>query len=157
MSWIDLLKTVPLYVAALAAVVWLTVQETELNESPIVRLKQVSRIHGETKGQCSLSLCSQGTFRGVLDQSSKFESFKGIRYALSPEKEGRFRRPKGVWEGPLPDRLDPHNRTTSDARADASYYGPSCTQFVPPAFMAYRPPAPMGITQQVVSEDCLSE
>jgi hypothetical protein len=42
MSWIDLLKTVPLYVAALAAVVWLTVLETDINESPIVRLQQVS-------------------------------------------------------------------------------------------------------------------
>ena len=54
MSWIDLLKTVPLYVAALAAVVWLTVQETELNESPIVRLRQVSLLH--RKRGCMLTL-----------------------------------------------------------------------------------------------------
>lgn len=50
MSWYDLLKTVPLYVAALAAVVWLTVIETDLNESPIVRLQQVSSL---AKGQTS--------------------------------------------------------------------------------------------------------
>lgn len=42
MSWINLLKTVPLYVAVLAAVIWFTVLETDLNESPIVRLQQVS-------------------------------------------------------------------------------------------------------------------
>lgn len=92
----------------------------------------------------------------MLDQGNRLEAFKGIRYALSPAGQGRFRRPTGVWEGPLPDLLDPHNRTTSDGRFDASFYGPSCTQFVPPAFMAYRPPVPFGTTQEVVSEDCLS-
>lgn len=48
MGWIDLLKTVPLYVAALSAVIWLSVLETDLNESPILRLEQVSEVGKET-------------------------------------------------------------------------------------------------------------
>lgn len=101
-------------------------------------------------------LLNQGIFQGVLDSSNQLEAFRGIRYALSPANTGRFKRPTGVWEGPLPDRLDPHNRTTKDGKFDASFYGPSCSQFVPPAFMAYRPPAPVGTVQEVSAEDCLS-
>lgn len=101
-------------------------------------------------------LVVQGTFRGVLDEAHQLEAFRGIRYALPPINELRFRRPKPVWEGPLPDRLDPHNRTTSDGKFDASFYGPSCAQYIPPAFMAYRPPVPPESSQEVSSEDCLS-
>lgn len=137
MKWIDLVKTLPIYIAALLAVIWLTFIETELDDRPLVRLEQ-------------------GLFRGVVDEGSKLESFRGIRYALPPIKERRFRRAQPVWEGPLPDRLNPHNRTTTDGKFDASFYGPSCPQFIPPAFMAYRPPTPLGATQEISSEDCLS-
>jgi carboxylesterase type B len=92
-----------------------------------------------------------------VDHSNNLEAFRGIRYALPPVNDLRFRRPKMVWDGPLPDILDPHNRTTKDGKFDASFYGPSCSQYVPPAFMAYRPPAPPGSSQVVSSEDCLSE
>lgn len=43
MNWIDLIKTVPIYVAVVSAAVWLTVIETEFNGNPIVRLEQVSQ------------------------------------------------------------------------------------------------------------------
>lgn len=72
----------------------------------------------------------QGTVRGV--QEGGIEYFRGVRYALDTSNEGRFRRPKPVWEHlgyKFPPESIQINRTLPwQGVYDASFFAPSCPQ-----------------------------
>ncbi|CEH16580.1 Acetylcholinesterase/Butyrylcholinesterase [Ceraceosorus bombacis] len=140
MSLIARLFRGALYLALLGLVSYSTILTSEPDvKSPEVRLEQ-------------------GTVRGI--EEGGIEYFRGVRYALDTANEGRFRRPRPIWENlsyKFPVESIQVNRTLSwQGVYDASFFAPSCPQFVvPKVFGGWAPPLPAGRLQEVVSEDCL--